>query len=94
MADFAISHPREFQSWHSSSNYLACLSVKDEHTLSTLAHKLSAEGIKHTTFREPDLGNQITAITIEPSDMVRRICSSFPLALKEHSNGLNKHSTI
>jgi len=52
------------------------------------------EDIKHITFTEPDLGNQITAIAIEPTDMARRICSSFPLALKECTNGLNKHSII
>lgn len=92
MADFAIQYPKEFQQWHSSSNYLACLSTKDESSLRNLLHRLIAEGIKHVTFTEPDLENQITAIAIEPSEMTRRICSSFPLALKECNNGLNKHS--
>jgi len=94
MADFATSYPKEFQQWHSTSNYLACLSVKDENSLQALSHKLMCEDIKHITFTEPDLGNQITAIAIEPTDMARRICSSFPLALKECTNGLNKHSII
>jgi len=94
IADFGINYPKEFQYWHSSSNYLACLSVKDEISLQMLASKLSKENIKHITFREPDLGNQITAIAIEPSDMTRRICSSFPLALKELNQGLNKHSIL
>ena len=93
MADFGIQYPREFQQWHSSSNYLACLSVKDEQSLQSLASKLLGEGIKHIAFRESDLGNQITAIAIEPSERTRKICSSFPLALKEGS-GLNKHSNI
>ncbi len=94
MADFATSFPKEFQQWHSTSNYLACLSVKDEMSLQKLSHKLLCEGIKHISFTEPDLGNQITAIAIEPIDMARRICSSFPLALKELNHGLNKHSNI
>jgi hypothetical protein len=94
MADFGIQYPKEFQQWHSSSNYLACLSVKDETSLQALAHKLLSEGIKHITFRESDLGNQITAIAIEPCEMTRKICSSFPLALRECVNGLNKHSNI
>lgn len=92
MADFSISHPREFQQWHSSSNYLACLSVKDEQSLQALEFKLLSEGIKHTTFREPDIQNQITAIAIEPSDRAKRICSSFPLALKNLSSGITKHT--
>lgn len=95
IADLAISFPKEFQQWHSSSNYLACLSVKDEQSLQALASKLVSENIKHVTFREPDLENQITAISIEPTEMTRKICSSFPLALKEcGSELLNKHSKI
>jgi hypothetical protein len=91
MADFGIQYPREYQLWHSTSNYLTCLSVKDEQSLQALAHKLTAQDVKHITFRESDLEDQITAIAIEPSDAARRLCSSFPLALKTHGT-LNKHT--
>jgi hypothetical protein len=94
MADFGIQYPEEFQQWHSTSNYLACLSVKDEQSLQLLSSKLSNENIKHIIFRESDLKDQITAIAIEPTDTARRICSSFPLALKELNQGLNKHSQL
>ena len=94
MADFGIQYPKEFHQWHSTSNYLACLSARDEQSLQALASKLLSENIKHVTFRESDLNDQITAIAIEPSDMTRRICSSFPLALKELNQGLNKHSQL
>ena len=94
IADFSIHFPMEFKQWHSSSNYLACLSVKDEESLQALVSKLLSENIKHIAFRESDLGNQITAIAIEPSTMTRKICSSFQLALRDCEIGLNKHSTL
>jgi hypothetical protein len=40
-------------------------------------------GIKHTVFREPDINNEITAITFEPSDAARKLTSSCPLLGKE-----------
>lgn len=94
MADFGIHFPEQYKQWHTSSNYLICLSAKDEQALHALAAKLLAEGIKHSMFREPQLGNQVTAISIEPSERTRKICSNFPLALKDLGLGLNKHSNI
>jgi len=40
--------------------------------------------LKTTAFREPDIGNQITAIAIEPSERTRKLTSKLPLALKEY----------
>lgn len=83
LADFIILHPEIANKWHKESNYLVTLSVPDETALLQLSERLSKEGTKHTTFREPDYGNQVTAICIEPSVTVRKLCSNFPLALKE-----------
>tara|TARA_R110000782_G_scaffold21299_1_gene57307 strand:- start:9906 stop:10043 length:138 start_codon:yes stop_codon:yes gene_type:complete len=40
-------------------------------------------GIKHTVFCEPDIGNQITAVAFEATDMARKLTSSCPLLGKE-----------
>jgi len=92
MADLMILYPEESKTWHSQSNSLVCLSVKDEKALLALSEKLSLEGIKHVLFREPDIENQITSIAIEASDRARKICSNMPLALKGLGLGVNKHT--
>ncbi len=40
--------------------------VKNEQELSRLAEYLDFKGIKYTGFREPDIGDQLTAIATEP----------------------------
>jgi len=62
---------------------LVFLSVKDEKSLYQYIHKFQNKGLKFTPFYEPDINNQLTAITVEPSEIARKICSKLPLALKE-----------
>lgn len=93
LADFIIKNPKLSKTWWETSNYLACLSVKDEAGLLSLSDKLNSKGIKHVVFREPDIDNQITSIAIEPSEESRKICSNLPLALKNLSaKGTDKNS--
>jgi hypothetical protein len=47
-------------------------------------------GIKYSIFREPDINNQITAITLEPSEASMKLTSSFPLL--EPNINLKKNS--
>ena len=49
-----------------------------------MADKLSQKGILFSKFYEPDLGNELTAIALEPSSKARRVVSSVPLMLKEY----------
>ena len=64
LADFAVKHENEFKEWQMGSNYLCCLETSDER-LEILIDKLVGLEIKHEVFREPDIGNQITAVAVE-----------------------------
>ena len=39
-----------------------------------------------TVFREPDIGNEVTAVAIEPSPKTKRLVARLPLLLKSNSN--------
>lgn len=93
MAEFIFRFPEISELWHNQSNYILCLSAKDEESLIVLASKFEAEGLKYVLFREPDIADQVTAIAVEPSDKTKRLCSNLPLALKEFSQaGINKNN--
>lgn len=90
---FLIEHPQISKEWYKNP-YLAALSTKDENSLKNIIKKAEEKGIKYSVFREPDIDNQITAITLEPSDKTRRLTSSLPLALKEFNFlGMDKNTT-
>lgn len=40
------------------------LGVKDEHSLKQWSKKLDDDNIKHSTFFEPDIGDELTALSI------------------------------
>jgi hypothetical protein len=81
--DFCMQFLNEAQNWHTLSNYVVCLSVKNEQELLLLAKRLSDNNVKHVVFREPDLDGQATSISIEPCDKARKLCSNLPLQFKE-----------
>lgn len=81
--DFQHEHPEVSLQWQTKSNYLALLTVADEEALIKLITKAIFTGIKHTIFREPDLGNEITAVAFEPTDAAKKLTSSCPLMGKE-----------
>ena len=77
--DYQHEYPQDAIHWHKNSNYLIFLTSDDQSHLERLIHKADTLGIKYTIFKEPDLNNEITAVTFEPSDDARRITSSLPL---------------
>jgi hypothetical protein len=81
--DFQHQYPLDAKEWHTSSNYLVFLTVANEEELIKLISKAILTGIKHTIFREPDLGNKITAVAFEATDAARKLTSSCPLLGKE-----------
>ena len=63
LRQFVAEHPEIDQQWHEESNNLVVLQVEN---LSELADLLDEEGYAISRFHEPDLGNALTAIAVEP----------------------------
>lgn len=80
---FIYEHPSRAGPWFNTSNYLALLSVENERELIKLIEKCEKKKIAYSIFREPDIGNQITAITIEPSEQSQKLVANLPLTLKD-----------
>ena len=83
--DFQHQYPDIAQKWNKQSNYLIILSVDNEYQLNQYVNKFEVNNLKTTIFREPDIGNEITAIAVEPNEKSKKICSNLPLAFKEYS---------
>lgn len=82
LIDFVMKYPAESHSWHKDSNYLCQLSIENEHELEQLAIKCEQRGLKVVRFHEPDLDNQLTAISLISCEISRKITSSLPLMFK------------
>jgi len=85
--EFAAKYPAEFTDWHKNSNSIINLNCKNELDLIKFSQKLAAKGIKFAEFREPDIGNELTAIAICPGPEIKRLCSNLPLAGKRINEG-------
>lgn len=82
MRQFVAEHPEIDNEWFAKSNYLCLLSVNTLDELEVLRNYASSLGLRVSEFIEPDIGNQTTAIAIEPHPLTKEICRSLPLALK------------
>ena len=77
--EFAEEFPTERADWYKKSNSIIILAVKNEQELWKLADKLKSKGFRFSKFFEPDIGDELTALAIVPSEAVKRALSSFPL---------------
>lgn len=77
---FAEEHPGIDREWYRQSNNLVVLAAESAEGLVGLARDLAASGVEVSLFREPDLGNEPTALAVAPagSRRLRRL----PLALR------------
>lgn len=80
--DFQYQYPKIAKKWH-KSNYLVLLSVSDEKELTKYISIFKKFNLKHTIFREPDIGNEITAVAVQPSILLKHICKNLELLLKQ-----------
>jgi hypothetical protein len=82
---FQHEHPEIAKEWHDKSKYLVHLSARDLSHLEDLIFKANLRNINISIFREPDIDNEITAVSFEPSEASRKLLSNLPLALREES---------
>ncbi len=76
---FQKEHPGTEREWFEKSNTLAFLQAEDEEALERLAEAAGRRGIRFSAFREPDIGDRLTALALEPR--ARSICAGLGLAL-------------
>jgi hypothetical protein len=79
LREFAAEYPRLEAAWHEKSNTLVMLAANGEQGLMDLATDLGYRGVPVSLFREPDLGNTVTAICVGPQG--GRWLRDLPLAL-------------
>ncbi len=82
MAEFSARHGPEFIEWQRTSNYLCCLELS-KFRMEGLIARLEDYGIKYTVFFEPDIGNEMTSITIEclPKETHKKLFKNLKLTL-------------
>ncbi|QZE10426.1 peptidyl tRNA hydrolase [Mycobacterium phage ScoobyDoobyDoo] len=80
---FAHEHPEVTRDWIVNSNFIVVVNVDDENQLLELATEASlAHRLAVTKVIEPDLGDEYTAVAIEPGQTASALCASFQLCLR------------
>jgi peptidyl-tRNA hydrolase len=82
LRQFVHEHPQIDREWFETSNTLAFLSVQNEDALGVLHSKAIDRNIPVAIFREPDRGDELTAIALGPEG--KKLTKGLPLALNEH----------
>lgn len=85
LLDFSVKYPDIVKNWNTVSNYLCMLSVDNEDQLYDLYVQAVEQGIRVVRFYEPDMGDELTAIALEPGCASKQLCSKLKLALRGYS---------
>ena len=83
VTDLILKYPEAAKKWRDESNFLIVLSVSSEAELCELAIELARTNMDWCRFREPDLGNELTALAVLPNDYSEAFFRNLPLALQE-----------
>ena len=70
------------EQWMLISDYIVILNIENEAELARLSEEATQRNIKFSSFREPDIDNQATAIALEPGIKSKKLVSNLKLALK------------
>lgn len=82
---FAYEHRPLATQWMEDSNFLVILSVENEEALALRALAADGSNLPVTWFREPDIGNALTAIAVAPSPRTVELMADLPLAFREYN---------
>jgi len=74
-----MKNPTDAEKWHHISNSIIVLEAENAESLSDLRDLASERDIPVTAFREPDLGDEITALAFQPSEATRKLLANLPL---------------
>lgn len=86
VADFIQNNTGLANAWHFTSNSLIVLEAANAAELSVLQERARLRGIVVQEFREPDLGDEVTALAFAPGDATRKFLSNLPCAGKNLHN--------
>lgn len=75
--EFAFEHREAFTEWKAASNSVIVLETPD---LEAFLARARESGIAYSTFHEPDMDGRLTAVTLAPSVLARKLTSSLRLA--------------
>lgn len=83
LAQFAVEHHNKFIDWQNFHKNLIVLAVDSEEELHKLLLRARIKNIALSSFREPDIKNQLTAIALEPGEETYSLTGNLNLALKD-----------
>ncbi len=78
---FAIEHPDITRRWH--PNYLILLEAKDLSELKRYERLAKKLHVKYSSWQEPDLCGELTALAFAPSWLSKKLCSRLPLLMHD-----------
>lgn len=82
IAELAVAHPEHFSKWHNLSQSIIVLQTPSSESLFELYVRAQSESLTVEEFREPDLGDEITALAFLPHENNVRFLANLPLAGK------------
>lgn len=78
--EFVEHHQEVEREWYSTSNTIVILGVPGEGDLYGLIHTASDLNVKYSSFREPDMEDELTALAFEPGEKTSEMLKYLKLA--------------
>lgn len=80
---FTQEWPELAEPWYTESNFLVCLSLRDEDDLKELAEQARTLELHYSAAEEPDFDDAWTAVALQPGETAKLLCTGMDLALRD-----------